>query len=223
MWEEREWTSNPESLAYIVSVRTASLTPVLTCFFVFIPSSLESGIACVQTPPPFCTQAKSGRDNGEMKPIQEHTCAWKKKQYEKETVWIASWLAGVPVCSQDLHGVWDRAGWKELSSDYSATLNAPFKVAPGDPQSSKLHNKCKNILCSFRTSNKAISNNYLCMILLKPLKLIQNLYRNYKTGVLQSFYSMTQSTTGLWTEAHFLTLWDNWSSWLTLIQGGQVF
>lgn len=45
-------------------------------------------------------------------------------------------------------------------------------------QSSKLHNKCMNILCSFRTSNKAISNNYLCMILLKQLKLIQNLYRN---------------------------------------------
>ena len=58
-----------------------------------------------------------------------------------------------------------------------STLNAPLKVAPGDPQFSQLHSKCKNkshcrwiILCSFRTSNKAISKNF-CMILLKQLTL----------------------------------------------------
>ena len=138
-------------------------------------------------PPPFCTQAKSGRDNGEMKPIQEHTCEPEKKK----TIWKRNSLNRLVV------------SWCSGSQPRFTWSLGQGRMERKKKQSSKLHNKCMNILCSFRTSNKAISNNYLCMILLKQLKLIQNLYRNYKTGVLQSFYSMTRSTTGLWTKAHF--------------------
>ena len=55
---------------------------------------------------------------------------------------------------------------------------------------------------------------------------IQNLYWNYNTGVLHLFYSMTQSTTRLWTETLFSTLGQleqlinldsRWSSILKLL------
>ena len=35
-------------------------------------------------------------------------------------------------------------GKKKVQFTPSATLNAPLKVAPGEPQSSKLRSKCKN-------------------------------------------------------------------------------